>query len=49
MNLNVNRHIYGPMSSGQLTFTIAFGILFWILPYFIGLYISKKIEILKKH
>ena len=37
------------MSNVQLIFTIAFGILFWVLPYFIGLYVCKKVEILKKH
>ena len=37
------------MSNIQLIFTIAFGILFWVLPYFIGLYVCKKVEILKKH
>ena len=37
------------MSNLQLIFTIAFGILFWVIPYFIGLYICKKVEILKRH
>ncbi len=38
------------MSSNlELIFTIAFGILFWVIPYFIGLYICKKVEILKRH
>jgi len=36
------------MSNLQLIFTIAFGILFWVIPYFIGLYICKKVEILKR-
>ena len=37
------------MSNLELIFTLAFGILFWIIPYFIGLYICKKVEILKRH
>ena len=37
------------MSNVQLIFTIAFGILFCVLPYFIGLYVCKKVEILKKN
>ena len=37
------------MKNYQLIFIITFGIIFWVMPYFIGLYICKKLEFLKKH
>ena len=37
------------MSNLQIILAVAFGIFFWIIPYFIGLYICKKVEFLKIH